>query len=60
MTKLIFLSSIVPTFLLEENIKRSKELKTAIDSYLKQMITTKKLEMEKWEDKVVLINNLNR
>lgn len=60
MTKLIFLSAIVPTYLLQENIKRSKELKIAIDAYLKQMVSEKKLEMEKWEDKVTLINSLNR
>ena len=42
MTKLIFLSAIVPTYLLTENIKRSKELKLSIDAYLKTMITEKK------------------
>ena len=60
MTKLIFLSAIVPTYLLTENIKRSKELKLSIDAYLKTMITEKKIEMQRWEDTIVLINNLNR
>ena len=45
MTKLIYLSAIVPTYLLTENIKRSKELKLSIDAYLKTMITEKKIEM---------------
>lgn len=38
MTKLISLSSLIPTFVLQENMKRSVKIKQDLDAYIKNMI----------------------
>ncbi len=41
MARLIILSSILPTFMLEENIKRSTQLKEQLNEKVRQIIDNK-------------------
>lgn len=60
MARLIVLSSIIPTFLLEQNMDRSTKLKEQINDYIKKMIDEKSAAMEKWEGEVAKINKVKK
>jgi hypothetical protein len=60
LTRLLFLSSLIPAFLLEHNIKRCEKLSEKLTGYVKKIIDSRGEAMEQWEEEVSKINKCRK